>query len=138
MSKTTKKANAKTKAPIRQPVRTIDQLTLNRLIAQKFEMTIASVSDIILEWQKLIMTMVKNNTKIILKNFITLEAREYKGKEWKSPLDNKVYNMDDRKRVLVRIGEGFKHYLNDDQKTDDRLCRFIAENAAAKAVIGAD
>ena len=133
-----KKSNAKTKAPKRVPVKTIDQLTLNRLIAQKFEMTISSVSDIILEWQKLIMAMVKNNTKIILKNFVTFEAREYKGKEWKSPLDNKVYNMGDRKRVLVRIGEGFKHYLNDDQKTDDRLCRFIAENAVAKAVLDAE
>lgn len=128
MSKTTtKKANAKIKAPARQSVRTVDQLTLNRLIAQKFEMTISSVSDITLEWQKLIMAMVKNNTKIILKNFITLEAREYKGKSWKSPLDNKVYEMTDRRRVLVRIGEGFKHYLNDEQKTDDRLCRFIVE-----------
>lgn len=132
---TTKKTTVKTNAPTRQPVKTIDQLTLNRLIAQKFEMTISSVSDIILEWQKLIMVMIKNNTKIILKNFITLEAREYKGKEWKSPLNNKVYNMDDRKRVLVRIGEGFKHYLNDDQKTDDRLCRFVADNSAVKTLI---
>lgn len=78
------------------------------------------------------MSMVKNNNKIILKNFLTIESREYKGKEWTSPLDNKVYQMDDRRRVLVRIGEGFKHYLNDDQKTDDRLCRFIAEGKDAK------
>lgn len=129
MAKTTsKKTNAKPKTPTRQPVKTLDQLTINRLIAQKFEMTISSVSDIILEWQKLIMSMVKQNYKIVLKNFATFEAREYKGKKWTSPLDNKVYNMDDRKRVLVRIGEGFKHYLNDDQKTDDRLCRFVADN----------
>lgn len=136
MSKT-QKTKARTKTPTRPLVKTVDQLTLNRLIAQKFEMTIASVSDIILEWQKLIMSMVKNDTKIILKNFITLESREYKGKAWTSPLDKKVYNMEDRKRVLVRIGEGFKRYLNDDQKADDRLCRFITENKDGKQLIDA-
>lgn len=36
----TKKSNATAKTPARTPVKTIDQLTLNRLIAQKFEMTI--------------------------------------------------------------------------------------------------
>lgn len=121
----TKKTVKKVTRP-RPPVKTVDQLTLARLIAQKFEMTITSVLDIILEEQKLSMEFVGNGYKVIKKNYLTLEAREYKGKEWKSPLDKKMYITKDRKRVLVRVGEGFKHYLNEDKKIDDRLCRFVA------------
>ena len=126
MTKTAKKPTGKTVKHIRRPVKTIDQMTLARMIAQKFETTISVVLDIILEEQKLSMAFVGNGYKVVKKNYLTLEAREYKGKEWCSPLDKKVYTMKDRKRVLVRIGAGFKHYLNDDTKNDDRLCRFIA------------
>ena len=37
----------------------------------------------------------------------------------------KTYEMADRKRVIVRVGEGFKNYLNGKKNPEDKLCRFV-------------
>lgn len=122
----TKKTSKKSGGNKRPPVKTIDQLTLARLIAQKCELTIAQVLEIVLEEQKLTMQFVNEGYKVIKKNYITLEMRNYAGKQWVSPLDHKTYDMGERKRVIVRVGDGFKNYINDEHKDGDRLCRFLA------------
>ena len=83
-----------------------------------------------LEEQKLTMQFVNEGYKVIKKNYLTLEKRSYAGKQWVSPLDHKTYDMGDRKRVIVRVGDGFKNYINDEHKDGDRLCRFMAGSKA--------
>ena len=130
MAKTTTKKESKEKkaaAIKRMPVKTVDQMTFARLIAQKYELTINTVLDIILEEQKLTMRFVNDGYKVIKKNYLTIESKSYEGKKaWVSPLDKKTYEVPDRKRVLIRVGEGFKSYINGTQKKDDKLCRFVA------------
>ena len=63
--------------------------------------------------------------KVIKKNYLTMEPRSYESKTWVSPLDHKTYEMADRKRVIVRVGEGFKNYLNGKKNPEDKLCRFV-------------
>ena len=124
---TNKKESKKTTTGIKKiPVKTVDQMTFARLIAQKFELTINTVLDIILEEQKLTMRFVNDGYKVIKKNYLTLESKEYAGKTWISPLDKKTYEVPSRKRVLIRVGEGFSTYINSKQKKNDKLCRFIA------------
>ncbi|MGN1053348.1 MAG: hypothetical protein ACI4SH_08190 [Candidatus Scatosoma sp.] len=131
---TTKKTTGakKTQKRQRKPLKTVDQLTFARMIAHKFELTVTAVLDIILEEQKLTMRYVNDGYKVIKKNYLTIESKEYAGKTWVSPLDKKVYTVKDRKRVLIRVGEGFKNYINNNEKKDDKLCRFVATQETEK------
>ena len=124
MAKTTTKKKKATKT-IKATVKTIDQLTFARIIAQKYELPINTVLNIILEEQKLTMKYVDDGYKVIKKNYLTMEPRSYESKTWVSPLDHKTYEMADRKRVIVRVGEGFKNYLNGKKNPEDKLCRFV-------------
>ena len=107
------------------PVRTIDQLSIARLIAQKYDMKLSDVISIIEEEQKLTMEYARMGYKVIKKNYLTIESKRYEGKEnWVSPLDGKKYNLEPKTRVLVRVGVGFKRYITDKQMPD-KLCRFV-------------
>ena len=92
------KTTTKKKKTIKAPVKTIDQLTFARIIAQKYELPINTVLNIILEEQKLTMKYVDDGYKVIKKNYLTMEPRSYESKTWVSPLDHKTYEMADRKR----------------------------------------
>lgn len=127
MKRTTTKAKKTTKGINRPMVKTVDQLTLARIIAQKHEIPIAEVLEIVVEEQKLTMQFVNDGYRVIKKNYLTMEAKQYESKTWVSPLDKKTYETGEHRRVLVRIGEGFKSFLNDNKKMEDRLCRFIVE-----------
>lgn len=121
------KTTTKKKRKLKVTVKTIDQLTLARMIAQKRETTISEVMDIITEEQKLTMQFVGQGYRVIKKNYLTIESKKFEGKkDWISPLNQKKYTIPDRRRVLVRIGDGFKNYINEEQTKDDRLCRFVA------------
>ncbi len=48
-------------------------------------------------------------------------------KNWKSLLDGKVYNLAPTTRVYVRIGDGFKRYVDDNKKMPNKMCRFVSE-----------
>ena len=110
---TSKKGIAKT-TKTKVPVRTIDQMSIARLIAQKYNLKMSDVVSIIEEEQKLTMEYVRMGYKVIKKNYLTLESRSYQGKEnWKSPLDGKTYNLPTTTRVLVRVGDGFKTYISE-------------------------
>lgn len=105
--------------------KTIDQMSIARLIAQKFEFKITDVLTIIEEEQKLTMEYAKMGYKVIKKNYLTIESRSYEGKkDWKSPLTGKTYNLEPKTRILVRVGAGFKQYV-DDKQMPEKLCRFV-------------
>ena len=80
---TNKKESKKTTTGIKKiPVKTVDQMTFARLIAQKFELTINTVLDIILEEQKLTMRFVNDGYKVIKKNYKTvLESIDFYKKQ---------------------------------------------------------
>ena len=132
-------AKAKTKTetkPTRTPtpVRTIDQMSFARLIAQKFGFKISDVLAIIEEEQKLTMEYVKMGYKVIKKNYITLESRKIDGrKNWVSPLNGKTYNIAPTNRILVRVGDGFKRFI-DNKKMPEKLCRFVESSDSPIAV----
>ena len=116
--------------------RTIDQLSMARMIAQKYSINVSDVTTIIEAEQKLTMEYVKMGYKVIKKNYLTIESKKYEAKKnWRSPLDGKIYDIEPRTRVLVRVGEGFKQYTTDRQMPD-KLCRFV--NNPATLQIGSE
>ena len=123
----TKTAKKQAKAPAPKPtkVRTIDQLSIARIIAQKFELKLSDVVSIIEEEQKLTMEYARMGYKVIKKNYLTIESKRFDGKkDWVCPLDGKKYTIEPKTRVLVRVGVGFKRYISDKQMPD-KLCRFV-------------
>lgn len=119
---------AKKKKPLvnsKPKKKTIDQLSLARMISQKYGINVSDVASIIEAEQKLTMEYVKMGYKVIKKNYLTIESRRYDAKkDWVSPLTGKSYNIDARTKVLVRVGEGFKQYITD-RKMPEKLCRFV-------------
>ena len=129
MAKTTT-SKKETKA-IKARARTIDQMSIARLIAQKYNMKLSDVIAIIEEEQKFTMEYARMGYKVIKKNYLTIESKHYEGKEnWVSPLNGKKYNLEPKTRVLVRVGIGFKRYITDKQMPD-KLCRFVGSASGA-------
>lgn len=124
MAKTAKKeVSIKLKSPVN--ARTIDQMSFARLIAQKFGYKISDVISVIEAEQKLTMEYAKMGYKVIKKNYLTIESRRFEGREkWVSPLNGKVYNIPAKTRILVRVGDGFKQFI-DGSPMPDKICRFV-------------
>ena len=111
-------------------VKTIDQMTVARQIAEKFGFKLSDILAVIEEEQKLTMEYAKMGYKVIKKNYLTIEGRKMEGKKgWKSPLDGKIYDLPTKTRVLVRVGDGFKRYI-ENRKMPDKLCRFVDNSSA--------
>lgn len=113
--------------------KTIDQLSIARLIAEKFGYKLFDIVSVIEEEQKLTMEYAKMGYKVIKKNYLTIEGRKMEGKKgWKSPLDGKTYDLPTKTRVLVRVGDGFKRYI-ENRKMPEKLCRFV-DNSSSNPV----
>ena len=130
------KKTAKTAKTLKtaKTIRTIDQLSIARNIAEKMGFKISDVLAVIEEEQKMTMEYAKMGYKVIKKNYLTTEARKYEAKAaWKSPLDGKVYDIPAKTRILVRVGDGFKRYI-ENKKMPEKLCRFV-DGSAVNGVI---
>ena len=113
-------------------VRTVDQLTFGRLIAQKYHFKLSDVMAIIEEEQKLTMEFVRMGCKVIKKNYLTIESKVANGKKgWRCPLNGKTYDLKTKPRVLVRVGIGFKKFISNG-KMPDKLCRFVSGDVIVK------
>lgn len=124
-TKTEKKATKTATAKKTVTVKTIDQMTFARLIAQRLNLKISDVLNVIEAEQKLTMEYVKMGYKVIKKNYLTIEGRHYEAKKnWVSPLNGLTYSIPAKTRILVRVGVGFKHYIENKQMPD-KLCRFV-------------
>lgn len=108
----------------KEEIKTVDQLTIARMIADKTGLTIAEVTEVIELEQKLTMNFVKRGKKVIKKNYLTLTPRIVKGKSLKCPINGEVYDVETRRGVSVRVGRGFKAYINDN-KMPSKICRFV-------------
>ena len=118
-------------------MKTIDQLSIARQIAEKFGFKLSDVLSVIEEEQKLTMEYAKMGYKVIKKNYLTIEGRKMEGKKgWKSPLDGKIYDLPTKTRVLVRVGDGFKRYI-ENRKMPDKLCRFVDNSSATPVAVDA-
>lgn len=129
MKKETIKTNATaTEAKI---IKTIDQLSFARMIAQKFNLKLSDVTKVIEEEQRLTIEYVRLGYKVIKKNYLTIESRKYAGKkDWISPLDGKNYQLPPTTRILIRAGEGFKNVVAS-KKMPEKLCRFVGSTETA-------
>lgn len=123
MAKTTTK---KKEPAVQETVRTIDQMSTARQIAQKLGLRLTDVMSVIEEEQKMTMEYVKMGFKVVKKNYLTIEGKKVAGKkDWKSPLNGKVYTLEPSVRVVVRVGAGFKNFITD-KKMPEKLCRFVS------------
>ena len=126
MAKKTEKKNTKTTTEKKLAVKTIDQMTIARLIAGQLNLKLSDVISVIESEQKLTMEYVRMGYKVIKKNYLTIEGRFNEGKKgWVSPLNGKTYSIPAKTRVLVRVGVGFKHFV-ENKKMPEKLCRFVA------------
>ena len=124
MAKATKKEAGKS-LKAKKTVRTIDQMSIARQISEKFGYKISDILTVVEEEQKLTMEYAKMGYKVIKKNYLTIEGRRFEAKKaWKSPLDGKTYDIPAKTRILVRVGDGFKRYI-ENKKMPEKLCRFV-------------
>ena len=129
-----KKSEKTSKTASSKKVKTIDQLSFARIIAQRLDMKISDVISVVEAEQKLTMEYVKMGYKVIKKNYLTIESRKYVAKKnWVSPLDGKTYSLPAQVRILVRVGEGFKTFITD-RKMPEKLCRFVTSPEAPVTV----
>ena len=118
-----KKETVKSK---KEKIRTVDQMTIARLISNKTGLTITEIQEVIELEQKYTMDYIKRNCKVIKKNYLTLTPTIIKGKLFKSPLNGVEYELPARRGVTVRVGTGFKAYISDNsKKMPDKICRFV-------------
>ena len=101
------KTTTKKKKTIKAPVKTIDQLTFARIIAQKYELPINTVLNIILEEQKLTMMYVSRGYKVIKKNYITIKPAVQHPRKFVCPINKKEY--DKINNYIKFTGDGFHH-----------------------------
>jgi len=108
----------------KKKIKSVDQLTIAKLVSVKTGLLLSEVQDVIEQEQKCTMDYIKRGIKVIKKNYLILTPRILKGKKLKCPLNNEEYNISSKLSVTVRIGEGFKAYISG-KKIPEKMCRFI-------------
>jgi|LGVF01.2.fsa_nt_gb nucleoid DNA-binding protein len=106
---------------------TVDQKTIAKLVASRLGLDIKTVESVVETEQKTTMSYIKRGFKVTKKNYLVLEPKLKKGYTFSSPIDGKVYDIPNKVRISVRLGEGFKSYVNDNSKMANRLCRFVEQ-----------
>ena len=116
--------------PGKKPVaKSVDQLTIAKLVAARTGMTLSEVQDIIELEQKLTMEYVRNGFKVIKKNYLTLIPRKQKARVLRCPINGEDYDLKEKKSVSVRVGEGFKAFISGAKaKMPEKICRFVDKN----------
>lgn len=124
---TSKNKQTKSNAKVKEvKVRSVDQLTIAKLVATRTGMTLADVQDVIELEQKLTMEYVKNGFKVIKKNYLTLIPRVIKGRVFNCPINGEEYKLETKQSVSIRVGEGFKSFISGTKKSmPERMCRFV-------------
>lgn len=106
--------------------KSVDQVTIARLVANKTGFTLTEVQEIIELEQKYTMDYIKRDYKVVKKNYLILSPTSVKGRILKNPLDGKEYQLPARRGVSVRVGNGFKSYISENaKKMPNKICRFV-------------
>ena len=107
-------------------IKTIDQLSLAKLIATRLGISLPSVIEVIELEQKLTMQHVRNGFKVIKKNYVTFTPIKKPKYMLKSKLDGQLYEVPDRVTIRTSLGQGFKAYVaNQEGKMPEKICRFV-------------
>ena len=69
--------------------KSVDQVTIARLVANKTGFTLSEVQEIIELEQKYTMDYIKRDYKVVKKNYLILTPKVLKGRTLKNPLDGK-------------------------------------------------
>ena len=113
----------------KEKIRTVDQMTIARLISNRTGLSINEIQEVIELEQKYTMDYIKRGRKVVKKNYLILTPTVIKGKKFKSPLTGEEYDLPARIGVLVRVGAGFKSYIsNNKKKMPEKICRFVDGN----------
>jgi hypothetical protein len=114
MAKTKKNNETKTKR-----MKSVDQMTIARLVANRTGLSLTEVQEVIELEQKYTMDYIK-------KNYLTLTPIIVKGRTLKCPINGEVYDLPTKRGVSVRVGDGFKSYISGTtKKMPDKMCRFV-------------
>ena len=105
----------------------IDQLSIAKIVATRLGLDLNTVIAVIDMEQKTTMTYIKRGFKVTKKNYLVMEPKLMKGYNFTSAINGEEYEIPNRVRISIRIGEGFKSYVNDNSKMANRLCRFVEQ-----------
>ena len=107
-------------------MKTIDQLSMAKLVSNTLGLSLSTVTDVIELEQKLTMQHVKDGYKVTKKNYITFTPIKKPGYLMKSKLDDTEYQVPERMTIRAKLGLGFRAFVADKNgKMPDKICRFV-------------
>ena len=110
-------------------IKSVDQLTVAKLVATRLGLNLAQVIAVIEYEQKTTMSYVRKGYKVVKKNYLTLTPFKRKAYNIKSPLDGKQYSLPEQLIVKVKLGSGFKNYVAEkNNKMPDKICRYVKKD----------
>ncbi|XMB85878.1 HU family DNA-binding protein [Mycoplasmatota bacterium WC44] len=105
--KVTKSTKKKTK------LKSVNQLDIEREIVKMTRgFTLKEISEILDAEKKVIKSVINKKKKVVMKGYMTLSPTLLPERKFKSALDGKVRVIPPTVRISVRIGKGFKDYVN--------------------------
>jgi hypothetical protein len=109
-------------------IKSVDQLTIAKVVATRMGMAPNQVVEVIETEQKTTMSYVKRGYRVVKKNYLTITPRTKKSYSITSPLNQKAYLVPEKASVRVKVGMGFKNYVsNKGAKMPNKLCRFVKD-----------
>ncbi|AUD62144.1 hypothetical protein BK010_00460 [Tenericutes bacterium MO-XQ] len=107
-------------------IKSIDQLSMAKLVATKLGLSLSTVIEVVELEQKLTMQHVKEGYKVTKKNYITFTPIKKPTYLMKSKLDGNEYQVPERMTIRAKLGLGFKAFVADGNgKMPDKICRFV-------------
>jgi len=107
-------------------IKSIDQLSMAKLVAAKLGLSLSTVIEVVELEQKLTMQHVKEGYKVTKKNYITFTPIKKPAYLMKSKLDGNEYQVPERMTIRAKLGLGFKAFVADGNgKMPDKICRFV-------------
>ena len=104
----------------------VDQKTVARIVASRLGVDVKTVEEIVEFEQRTTMSYIKRGYRVVKKNYITLIPTIKPQYSFTSGIDGKIYDVPATTRISIRIGEGFKSFVKDNNTMADKLCRFVA------------
>jgi orotidine-5'-phosphate decarboxylase len=104
----------------------VDQKTVARVVASRLGLDVKTVEAIVEFEQRTTMEFIKRGYRVVKKNYMTLIPKTKPEYSFTSGIDGKMYDVPSTTRISVRIGEGFKSFVRENNSMADKLCRFVA------------
>ncbi|MBU1142088.1 MAG: HU family DNA-binding protein [Firmicutes bacterium] len=113
-------------------IKSIDQLSVAKLVATHLGLSLTTVTEVIEMEQKLTMEFVRDGYKVIKKNYITFTPIKKPGYIMKSKLNGENYEIPERITVKSKPGLGFRVFVSDQRsKMPNKICRFVDKKSSS-------